>query len=81
MKTLLVSPEQIQDACVPWMREATTDEWDRFKDEHPALLQVDQNCRPYFPMVIDETHPDFPPHLTAQVNRALRIFRFWEKPQ
>lgn len=81
MKTILLSPEQIHDCegC-PWLREATPEEHEKFKAEHPLILSVDPNFRPYFPMVVDEHHKDFPPHLQEQISRALRIFRFWEKP-
>jgi hypothetical protein len=82
MKTILLSPEQINDCQdTPWLREATPEEAQAFKDEHPCLPAVDREMRPYFPMTIDETHPEFPPHLKEQIERALRVFRFWEKPQ
>lgn len=82
MKTILLSPEQINDAqdC-KWLREATPEEAQAFRDEHPGLLPVDENCRPYFHMTVDTEHPEFPAHLNDQIRRALRIFRFWEKPQ
>lgn len=82
MRTILLSPEQINDCqdC-PWLRDATPEESQKFKDEHPMLLGVDRECRPYFAVTIDEDHPQFPPHLKEQLSRALRVFRFWEKPQ
>lgn len=82
LRTILLSPEQIQDAqeC-KWLREATPEEAQRFKDEHPGLLPVDRDCRPYFHMTIDMEHPQFPPWIAEQVKRGLRIYRFWEKPQ
>ena len=80
--TFLLSPEQINDCQdIEWLREATPEESQAFKDAHPGLPHVDRDCRPYFPMTADIEHPKIPSYLVEQIGRALRIFRFWEKPQ
>jgi hypothetical protein len=77
MTTLLLSPEQLTDSVdVPWMREATPAEAEAFRDQYPQLNSEDRDGRPYFPVVIDTEHAEFPANLRHQVTHSLRIFRF-----
>ena len=76
MITLLIAPELLEDLGfgeVPYLRDATADEVEVFRSDHPQLNHLDTSGRPYFATVVDTGHPDCPPALAAKAKTTLRL--------